>query len=329
MEVVGVKFNLNSQIYSFDPKGLKLAEGDKVIVETSRGIEWGEIKSIKNMPKDQIQFELKPVLRKATEGDKKQINTNIADAKNAIPKIKEKANELNLKMTIKNAEYTLDRSKFIIYYTANERIPFQDIVKYTAGMLKTRIEMRQINSREEVLLYGSLGVCGHPCCCTRYAPQGIKATTKMGKIQGLQTNPEKLAGFCGKIMCCLAFENDDYEKVQALLPAVGASVNTPDGVGTVFETSNIKETVTVEFKDESLIRIRTYTLSEILTVNADKQQNHKNESIQNSTDDISTPIEDKTESTPNKEPEHKSDNKKKGNFFKHKKKKWNKPPVKQ
>ena len=169
MEVVGVKFNLNSQIYSFDPKGLKLAEGDKVIVETSRGIEWGEIKSIKNMPKDQIQFELKPVLRKATEGDKKQINTNIADAKNAIPKIKEKANELNLKMTIKNAEYTLDRSKFIIYYTANERIPFQDIVKYTAGMLKTRIEMRQIISREEVLLYGSLGVCGHPCCCTRYA----------------------------------------------------------------------------------------------------------------------------------------------------------------
>ena len=142
-------------------------------------------------------------------------------------------------------------------------------------------------------------------------------------------HPEKLAGFCGKIMCCLAFENDDYEKVQALLPAVGASVNTPDGVGTVFETSNIKETVTVEFKDESLIRIRTYPLSEILTVDANKQQNHKNESIQNSTDDISTPIEDKSESTPNKEPEHKSDNKKKGNFFKHKKKKWNKPPVKQ
>lgn len=329
MEVVGVKFNLNSQIYSFDPKGLKLAEGDKVIVETSRGVEWGEIKSLKNVPEDQIAFELKPVLRKVTESDEKQISNNIADAKAAIPKIKEKADELNLPMIIKNAEYTFDRSKFIVYYTANDRIPFQDIVKYTAGMLKTRIEMRQINSREEVLLYGSLGVCGHPCCCTRYAPNGVKATVKMGKIQGLQPNPEKLAGFCGKIMCCLAFENDDYEKIQAQLPTIGSSVNTPDGIGTVLATSNIKETVTVELKDELLSGIRTYPLSDITITNTDNLQNHKKDSNKNIADDA-VPDTVNIKNKSNKESEHNTDNNtKKGNFFKHKKKKWHKPPVKQ
>ena len=276
MQVIGVKFNLNSQIYSFDPNGVKVNEHDTVIVETSRGIEWGVVKSIKEQNKEDIKFELKPVLRKATNEDLKNIEKNLEDAKNLIAPISEKINELNVPMEIVNTEYTLDREKFIIYFTAEERIEFKTIVTPIASLVKTRIELRQVNSREEVLMIGGIGSCGRECCCLSFNPNGSKTTIKMAKVQGLQPLPERMSGCCGKLMCCLAYENDEYEAIDAIMPKVGARVETPDGVGTILSVSHIKEEVTVRFQEDDIIKIEKYALQDVKELKNEKPQERRN-----------------------------------------------------
>lgn len=285
MQVIGVKFNLNSQVYSFDANGLTVHEDDTVIVETARGIEWGIVKSIKEQNKEDLKFELKPILRKATKDDLKKIEQNLSDAKNLIPSITEKIAELKVPMEVIDTEFTLDRDKFIIYFSAEERIEFKTIVTPIASLVKTRIELRQVNAREEVIMFGCVGSCGRECCCLSFNPNGSKTTMRMAKLQGLIPLPERMSGCCGKLMCCLAYENDDYEAIDAFMPQVGSKVETPDGVGYVLSVAHIKEEVTVRFQEDDIIKIEKYPMKDVKELkNNNQQEKHTdNNNTQHST----------------------------------------------
>lgn len=263
--IVGIKFRSTNKVYYFDPKDIDFQEGDGAIVETARGLEYATV-TIANKEVDdkEIVQPLKPVVRKATPDDIKRVEKNLQDKEHALKVIREKVAEMGINMKLVDAEYTFDRTKLIFYFTAEGRVDFRELVRVLASIFKVRIELRQIYERDDTKMRGALAPCGRPCCCTTHLPDFEKVSIKMAKIQGLSLNPQKISGVCGRLMCCLKYENAYYSEVFKLMPKVGSKVRTADGEGTVESNDLIKQTarVKVMLKDGSF-DVKTYALKDM------------------------------------------------------------------
>lgn len=239
-EIVGVRFKEVGKVYHFSPNGLTLQKGDRVIVETARGIECGEV-TIENREIDdeELVSPLKPVIRAATEQDLKIVEENKIKEKKAYAICEEKIANHGLEMKLVDVEYTFDNSKILFYFTADGRVDFRELVKDLASVFRTRIELRQIGVRDESKMLGGFGVCGRPFCCNTFLGEFQPVSIKMAKEQGLSLNPVKISGTCGRLMCCLKYEQDTYEHLLRHTPKVGAIVETDEGRGTVIENNLI------------------------------------------------------------------------------------------
>lgn len=254
VKVIGVRFRTAGKIYFFDPLKFDIHKGDNVIVETARGIEFGTVVGEpKEIEENKIVQPLKPVLRIATEKDKKQEEDNKIKEKKAFEICLEKIKNHELDMKLIDAEYTFDNNKVLFYFTADGRIDFRELVKDLASVFKTRIELRQIGVRDETKIRGGIGICGRPLCCHTHLPEFIPVSIKMAKEQNLSLNPTKISGVCGRLMCCLKHEEDTYEEYNKKLPNVGDFVNTADGKkGEVHSVNVLRQLVKiiVEVDDE-------------------------------------------------------------------------------
>ncbi|MCQ5089502.1 PSP1 domain-containing protein [Ruthenibacterium lactatiformans] len=245
-KVIGVRFKANGKSYYFSPGELELQQGDHVIVETARGTECGEVaKGPHDVPDSSIVKPLKTVTRMADAVDVRRMQQNRADEKRAFSVCEERIAKHKLDMKLVDVEYTLDRNKILFYFTADGRIDFRDLVKDLAGVFRTRIELRQIGVRDESKMLGGLGICGQPFCCSRFLRDFQPVSIKMAKEQGLSLNPAKISGSCGRLMCCLAYEQPAYEYLNRITPGVGSIVKTPEGVGAVVETNVLSGTLRV------------------------------------------------------------------------------------
>lgn len=246
-EVIGVRFKEVGKIYYFDPKGIELNSGDQVIVETARGIECGIVAiPNKEVPDEEIVHPLKPLIRKANDNDLGHIEENKKREKEAFKVCEKKIAEHKLGMSLVDVEYTFDNNKILFYFTADGRVDFRALVKDLAGVFRTRIELRQIGVRDEAKMLGGLGVCGRPFCCHSFMGDFQPVSIKMAKEQGLSLSPVKISGTCGRLMCCLKYEQDAYSDLLKTTPKVGAIVKTPDGKGLVVENNLISGTLKVK-----------------------------------------------------------------------------------
>ncbi len=238
VEVIGVKFRSDGRIYSFSPAGKRYAVGSYVIVTTSRGTECGEVASENhNVPDSSIIGQLKEVTRAATPEDLQKMRENRAKEKDAFQFCERKIAERGLEMKLVDVEIAFDGSKILFFFTADGRVDFRELVKDLAGFFHTRIELRQIGVRDEAKMLGGLGICGQPFCCSRFLGDFQPVSIKMAKEQGLSLNPTKISGTCGRLMCCLKYEQDAYEYLGKITPRNGSYVETPEGKGTVTDVS--------------------------------------------------------------------------------------------
>ena len=252
-KVISVRFKASGKAYYFDPTGFDVKEGDYVVVETARGTECGEVvDGPRDVPDSQVSRELKPIQRMADSVDVRRMEKNRADEKAAFELCNERIAAHKLEMKLVEAEYNLDRSKILFYFTADGRVDFRELVKDLAGALHTRIELRQIGVRDESKMIGGLGICGQPFCCSRFLKDFQPVSIKMAKEQGLSLNPTKISGACGRLMCCLAYEENAYEYLNSIMPMVGSTVRTPDGLGTVLEVNPVSGYLRVRCGTESL-----------------------------------------------------------------------------
>ena len=240
-EVVGIRFKEVGKIYYFDPIGFKLNKGDRAIVETIRGLECGEVaQANKDVNDDEIVKPLKPIVRVATAEDLKVVERNKKKEKEAFDICLKKIALHGLDMNLIDVEYTFDSSKVIFYFTSDGRVDFRELVKDLASVFRIRIELRQIGVRDESKMKGGLGMCGRPFCCNSFLGDFQPVSIKMAKEQGLSLNPTKISGTCGRLMCCLKYEQESYEHLLRVTPKVGAIVDTSSGRGTVVETDLLK-----------------------------------------------------------------------------------------
>lgn len=276
LKVVGVKFQKAGKVYYFDPKELKLNVNDAVVVENSRGLELAYIaEEIKEISEEEFSEELMPVIRLATKKDLENYEKNKAKEKEALDKAKELVNKYELQMKLVDAEYTLDGTKVIINFTCEDRVDFRDLVKDLASLLKTRIELRQIGIRDQAKIVGAIGNCGKECCCKMYLSDFDKVSIKMAKTQNLSLNPTKISGVCGRLMCCLSYENEYYAEVVSRMPKLNSKVKTKDGVGTVVYNDILKEKINVKFVTDDNVKIVTYSIDEVKPFEEDKNTNNK------------------------------------------------------
>ena len=230
IKVIGVRFRRAGKVYYFDPIDLDIAKGDHVIVETARGVEYGDVvMGPKEVEEDMVIQPLKPVLRVATEDDTKREERNREKEKEAFAICLEKIQKHGLEMKLIDAEYTFDNNKVLFYFTADGRVDFRELVKDLASVFKTRIELRQIGVRDETKILGGVGICGRVLCCHSYLSEFAPVSIKMAKEQNLSLNPSKISGTCGRLMCCLKNEEETYEYLNSRLPGVGDIVTTADG----------------------------------------------------------------------------------------------------
>ncbi|MBQ4572080.1 MAG: stage 0 sporulation family protein [Clostridia bacterium] len=240
IETIGIRFKEGGKIYDFDADGMKFEKGDYAMVETVRGIECGLVaKANHSVNEDNITKPLKKVIRVATESDIKTLNENKEKEKEAFGICETKIEAHGLDMKLVDVEYTFDRSKLLFYFTADGRVDFRELVKDLASTFKTRIELRQIGVRDESRMIGGFGICGRPFCCNTFLTDFQPVSIKMAKEQGLSLNPTKISGTCGRLMCCLKYEQDTYEHLLRVTPKVGAIVDTPEGKGKVIENNLI------------------------------------------------------------------------------------------
>ena len=263
-EIVGVKFKKLGKIYFFNPNGFSLDKGTNVIVETARGLEFGEV-AITNskIKEDKIVAPLKNVIRVATDEDAKTFEENERKAAEAYKVCEEKIIKHDLDMKLIDVEYTFDNTKLLFYFTADGRIDFRDLVKDLAAIYKTRIELRQIGVRDEVKMLGGYGMCGRELCCCNHLTDLNPVSIKMAKEQGLSLNPTKISGVCGRLMCCLKHEHEVYEEKLSRLPNAGSLVKTPEGKGTVEEVEVLKEEVRVKLEKDGTFVRKSFKNSEI------------------------------------------------------------------
>ena len=239
-EIVGIKFKDVGKVYYFSPNGMTFQKGDKAIVETARGLECGEVATENSdVPDESIVAPLKPVIRHATKEDLTTVEQNKEKEKKAFQICEEKIARHGLDMKLVDVEYTFDSSKILFYFTADGRVDFRELVKDLAGVFRTRIELRQIGVRDGAKKLGGFGICGRPFCCNTFLGEFQPVSIKMAKEQGMSLNPVKISGTCGRLMCCLKYEQDTYEHLLRHTPKVGAIVETVEGRGTVIENNLI------------------------------------------------------------------------------------------
>lgn len=256
IEVVGIKFRNGSKIYYFSPLDIKFEKGEHAIVETVRGVEYGEVAlGNKMVGESEVVFPLKPVLRKATAEDDVRNAENRKLEESARPIWHEKVTKNGLDMQLVDVEYTHDNAKLCFYFTADGRVDFRELVKDLAGVFRTRIELRQIGVRDEAKLYGGLGSCGRPFCCNTFLPDFTQVSIKMAKEQNLSLSSSKISGSCGRLMCCLRFEHDTYEREYATFPKVDTIVDTPKGRGVIVESSFLTGKIKVKMNNDQSIKI--------------------------------------------------------------------------
>ncbi len=295
--IVGVKFRTAGKTYYFDPLDFVLKAGDEVIVETARGIEFGTVAfDIKDVEDSEVIQPLKPIIRKADAGDRKKNAENIAKREKALQICQEKVDARKLEMKLVDVEYTFDNSKVIFYFTADGRVDFRELVKDLAAAFKMRIELRQIGVRDETKMMGGIGPCGRPLCCHSWMRDFNTVSIKMAKNQNLSLNPTKISGICGRLMCCLQYENDTYIDLKKGMPDVGEKISTKDGNAVVCDVNILENRIKTrlvleearEDKQEKLSsEYYTYKKEEIRRdpkkvkkeLQKSKNKNNKNEDI--------------------------------------------------
>ena len=243
-DVVGVKFKDVGKMYYFSPGDNQVVMGDNVIVETARGLEFGTIcRERTSVDESELVAPLKSIIRKATDADRKKHADNLAKKDNALRLCQEKIDAHGLEMKLIDVEYTFDNSKVVFYFTADGRVDFRELVKDLASVFRMRIELRQIGVRDEAKMIGGVGSCGRGLCCSTWLRDFEPVSIKMAKVQNLSLNPTKISGICGRLMCCLKYENDIYNELKKGMPNVGERVRTPDGVGVVTDINILENLV--------------------------------------------------------------------------------------
>ena len=291
VNVIGVRFENAGKLYFFDPGELWPTPGDYVLVETSRGVEFGEVVTgIKEIDDSTLQSPLKPVVRIATAEDIQHNKENKEAQKEAYQVCQKKIAEHKLDMKLVSVEYTFDNSKILFYFTANGRVDFRSLVKDLASVFKTRIELRQIGVRDEAKMLGGLGICGRPICCGAFLGDFQPVSIKMAKEQNLSLNPTKISGVCGRLMCCLKYEQDQYEQTRKKMPKVGKEVITPDGPGVVWELNVIKENVRVRIQKGDSSELKDYPMEEVQRPGA---ANVRKEEAHEASAEVAVPAEEK------------------------------------
>jgi cell fate regulator YaaT (PSP1 superfamily) len=255
-ELVGVRFKRAGRVYYFDPAGFELKVGDWVVVETGRGSDLGRVViSPKQVLANELTEPLKPVLRVATAEDlNKRVDSKDRELK-ALDKCQQISSRMGLPMKFITAEYNLDSSRLTVFFSAEGRIDFRDLLKELTSALKTRIELRQVGPRDEAKLIGGCGRCGRELCCTTYLSEFSPVSIRMAKEQDLPLNPMKISGICGRLLCCLSHESAQYHIMKEKLPPVGQQVTTPMGIATVIGGNSLKETVLVQLESEATVEL--------------------------------------------------------------------------
>ncbi len=280
--IIGVRFKRLGKIYFFNPKYLKVKKGDKVIVETTQGEEYGEVViPNRNMADDKILEPLKKVVRLANSKDNKHFEECKKIEVEAFDFCKKKIREHNLHMSLTDVECKFDNSKIIFYFTADGRIDFRELVKDLAAEYKTRIELRQIGVRDEVKRIGGNGVCGRELCCCTFLSDFDAVSIKMAKEQNLSLNPSKISGNCGRLMCCLQYEDNVYKEKLKKLPNIGAIVKTPDGQGEVDGVETLKERVKVKLISDDGFIIKRYDIKDVNIIKDVMKEKIDEEEIKN------------------------------------------------
>ncbi len=250
VEVVDIQFRPGQKIYFFDPDGMTFAAGDHVIIDTARGAEFGTaVGGNHTIPMKDVVAPLRKVIRRANAQDEKTIAENRAKEKKAYEVCLQKIEEHSLDMQLVSAEYAFDGSKILFYFTADERVDFRDLVKNLASVFHTRIELRQIGVRDKAKMVGGLGICGRPFCCASFLEDFQPVSIKMAKTQNLSLNPTKISGTCGRLMCCLKYEQEAYEDLIRTSPKMDSFVDTPEGRGTVVDVDLLRQRVKVRMED--------------------------------------------------------------------------------
>ena len=266
-EVIGVRFKNVGKIYYFDPDGKQINNGQQVIVETARGVECGEVALPNRIVDDsEIVSPLKKVIRIATAEDLQKITENKKKEQEALEICQQKINEHKLDMKLVDVEYTFDNNKILFYFTADGRVDFRELVKDLASIFRTRIELRQIGVRDESKMLGGLGICGRPFCCSTFLGEFQPVSIKMAKEQSLSLNPTKISGTCGRLMCCLKYEQDVYEQLLKITPKVGAIVNSPDGKGQVIDSNLLTGMIKVRLDKNPDAAPRIYNKKELKVI---------------------------------------------------------------
>jgi len=261
--VIGVRFKRAGKVYYFDPGALEIKAGNSVVVETARGLEFGEvITGPRDVPDAQLVTPLRKVVRLATEQDIRTARENEENTRNAYGICQDKIAQHKLEMKLVDVEYTFDKSRILFYFTANGRVDFRALVKDLASVFRTRIELRQIGVRDEAKMLGGLGPCGRQICCGAFLGDFQPVSIKMAKEQSLSLNPTKISGLCGRLMCCLKYEQETYEQLRKRMPRVGKDIITPDGVGTVLEIQVLKEMVKVRVNKGDGFEIKEYPMDD-------------------------------------------------------------------
>ncbi len=267
-KAIGVRFKCAGKVYYFSPKDLNIQKGDKVIVETARGIEFGScVTEVMELKDEEIVSPLKDVLRVATQDDIETHRENIVKAKEAMRICKEKVEDHDIDMKLVSTEYTFDNNKLIFYFTSDQRVDFRELVKDLAAVFKTRIELRQIGVRDEAKAIGSMGYCGRESCCSTFLCDFSPVTIKMAKDQSFSLNPSKISGICGRLMCCLAYEQEAYEYSLKKMPKPGAVILTDLGEGVVTQISPLQELLKVKFEKDDEITEELISVDRIIKNN--------------------------------------------------------------
>jgi len=263
-EIVSIRFNERGKAYFFDPSGLSVAYGDKVVVETAKGLEYGEcVRGNHQVDDELVVLPLRPVVRIATDADNESALAGKEKEKEAFDYCKEKITELGLEMKLVSVEYGFEGSKVLFFFTSDGRVDFRELVKDLASKFRARIELRQIGVRDEAKMLGGLGVCGKQFCCSQFLNEFHPVSIKMAKTQGLSLNPTKISGSCGRLMCCLKYEENAYEDLVKKAPKIGAFVETPSGKGSVINVNLLRGNAKVRLEDGYDTTLKTFTFEEL------------------------------------------------------------------
>lgn len=266
-EVVGIRFKKVGKVYYFDPCGIQLKEGQFAIVETARGVEFGEVVTgNKEVDDSKVVQPLRKVIRLATDDDTRRLEANRKLEQDAFSICQQKIASHKLDMKLIDVEYTFDNNKLLFYFSSEGRVDFRELVKDLAYVFKTRIELRQIGVRDESKMIGGLGICGKPFCCSTFLGEFHPVSIKMAKDQGLSLNPAKISGTCGRLMCCLKYEQPAYDQMLALVPRNGTAVSTPDGTGIVVDSLVLKGIVKVRLDNKRDAPPAAYSVNDITVI---------------------------------------------------------------